>query len=61
MYDVFESCINLPLSENVTGSLCGFGTNSFGVMNGPSGAKVSCDFAISQHQTFHLDPPTGGV
>jgi len=35
--------------------------NSFGVMNGPSGAKVSCDFAISQHQTFHLDPPTGGV
>ena len=40
----------LPLSVNFTGSFCGFGTNSFGTMNGPIGANVSWFLPITQSE-----------
>jgi hypothetical protein len=54
--EVFASCITCPLSVNVTFSFCTSGTNSLGTMNGPSGAKVSCDFAISQSEPWRVSP-----
>ena len=41
MSDVLASCITWPFNVNLTVSFCGSAMNSFGVMNGPSGANVS--------------------
>ena len=50
MSAVVASCITLSFSTNFTGSARGSVTNSFGVMKGPIGAKVSCDLPISQSE-----------
>jgi hypothetical protein len=47
---VSASCITCPFSTNRILSFCGSGTNSFGVMNGPSGANVSWFLLTTQSE-----------
>src|SRR6185436_18691846 len=42
------SCTRVPFRSTVIGTFLTSATNSFGVMKGPSGANVSCDFPTTQ-------------
>src|SRR5688572_31110628 len=53
-----ESCISLPLSENLIGSFIGFGTNCRGTTYGPIGKNVSWLLPSTQSEPWRSEEHT---